>query len=525
MANDFLVSRTLADKADRAITMEMSHLLSMITVNVAYQSDHIQDVACSLKIDTRTQMSVDMTQWPAQFTVSGATQTLTPFPLETPSGGYDRSWSVIVPPQSVEASVPFLKVIYGSQEIPLPLNKTFQSGFHYSVNLKLGIEGELTLEGISVSQWDETITVNNGRVEDLTVYNTGDVIVYQEGTVADPVVLVVTGEGFIREQMLKNGYFEQMARKGLDYLFNAEPYKTYRHYFTVYIIPAISNEEGVGDWRAHIQKDTYFGISTGENFSGAYSIYDRKPELFLKEYCPDIVNGRVTYDQVPLAILANDSRRGGVTSSSPAGAAYAICPLTPGEWISELDNIREQIGEEIGVTIETWPNVFLHEVGGHAIGRLGDEYWYDNDEKYIRNYISEHSWTVPMCLNLTCDPSPTSTSVYWRHMIGDSRFPKVGFYEGGYAEYGKGIWRSEKISCMIDDRPYFNACSRQLIVERIKKLSNEAFDYEDFLAKDVNYDEVLDQLQSGAYSNDYGKYSRRDLPVYPLREPPVLLKD
>ena len=78
---------------------------------------------------------------------------------------------------------------------------------------------------------------------------------------------------------------------------------------------------------------------------------------------------------------------------------------------------------------------------------------------------------------------------------------------------------------MIDDRRYFNAYSRQLIVERIKTLARETFDYDEFLAKDVNYDEILDQTKVGQYSNDYSKYSRRDLPVYPLRRPPIEIEE
>lgn len=41
---------------------------------------------------------------------------------------------------------------------------------------------------------------------------------------------------------------------------------------------------------------------------------------------------------------------------------------------------------------------------------------------------------------------------------------------------------------MIDNRFYFNAPSRELIVKRIKSLAGETYSWNEFLAKDVNVD-------------------------------------
>ena len=523
MENDFLAGRTLADKADRPVETVLSHLFSMITVNVKYESEHIDDAACAVYLNARTEASIDLTQ--RQASAAGVPERIAPVSLEQASDGCDRSWSAIVPPQQAETSEPFLHIVYGNREIPLPLDKAFESGFHYAVNVKVGLDGELSLEGIYVSQWDERITIENGSASDLTVYNTGDVITYRQGTVPHPAILVVTGDGFSREQLVKGGYFEQKAREGLDFMFDVEPFKTYRDYFTVYIIAAASRDEGVGDDRTGVEKDTYFGISAGENFTGSFSWKgERVLDNFVKTYCPGVKDGSVPLEQAGIALLINDGRGGGVTITYSGGKGYSVIPLPEGEWVDNIDHIREQIGEDVGVCVKRWVNVFLHEFGGHCFGRLGDEYWTD-DWTNTSSYISYHHWKVPMCKNLTGDISATSTTLFWKHMIGDERFPKVGVYEGGHAHYSKGIWRPEKISCMIDDRPYFNAYSRQLIVERIMSLSGEVFDYDDFLAKDVDYDEILDRKGSGDYSSDYGKYSRRDLPVCPLRDAPVFIEE
>lgn len=48
-----------------------------------------------------------------------------------------------------------------------------------------------------------------------------------------------------------------------------------------------------------------------------------------------------------------------------------------------------------------------------------------------------------------------------------------------------GMWRSEYMSCMIDNREYFNSQSRYLIVKRIMDMCGEEFTFEKFLAKDI----------------------------------------
>ena len=70
-------------------------------------------------------------------------------------------------------------------------------------------------------------------------------------------------------------------------------------------------------------------------------------------------------------------------------------------------------------------------------------------------------------------------------MIGHSRYPYVGVYEGGYY-YASGVWRSEYESVMRSSRDYlyFNAISRELLVKRILELSGEGYSFEKFLQMD-----------------------------------------
>ena len=68
-------------------------------------------------------------------------------------------------------------------------------------------------------------------------------------------------------------------------------------------------------------------------------------------------------------------------------------------------------------------------------------------------------------------------------MPGDG-YENEDLYEGGYASYKTGVWRPEIISCMFDNRPYFNAWSRYLIMERVYSVCEETFNKSVFLAVD-----------------------------------------
>ena len=81
--------------------------------------------------------------------------------------------------------------------------------------------------------------------------------------------------------------------------------------------------------------------------------------------------------------------------------------------------------------------------------------------------------------------------MHWKHYFDIAGYEAVGMYEGAYL-YNMGAWRPEYISCMEDNRPYYNAPSREAIVRRIMKASGSTFDFDDFLAKDAR------ALSSGA---------------------------
>ena len=68
---------------------------------------------------------------------------------------------------------------------------------------------------------------------DFDHYETGDIITWHTATVASPVQIIVTGDGFDVYDLKKGGNFEQWGSYVMEKLFSIEPYKTYKDCFTV----------------------------------------------------------------------------------------------------------------------------------------------------------------------------------------------------------------------------------------------------------------------------------------------------
>ena len=85
----------------------------------------------------------------------------------------------------------------------------------------------------------------------------------------------------------------------------------------------------------------------------------------------------------------------------------------------------------------------------------------------------------------------------WSNFVGVSGYTHVGMFEGG-AYYQYGVWRPEKISCMEDNRLYYNSPSRYFIVERIMQIAGEALTMEKFVERDV---QKTDNTGTKAFDN------------------------
>lgn len=476
---DVLWGKSVVNKQNDPVKLQMSHQFSILTINVKYDQSISTDR--SLQIHANTSALLNMED--GEIVSTSNPEEISPLLLNAAPEGYNESYAVIIPPQTIQNS-PFIYLNIKEEVYQLPISKIFEKGKQYSLNVIVKKAGTIVLEGIYVSAWDKQVNVTDGFVQkNKKIYRTGDVIEYHKATVAKPVTLVVLGDGFTQSDLQEDGWFEQNATKAIEFMFSTEPFKTYRDYFNIYFIAAESNESGADNTTEGTKKDTYFNSGWGNSYSDMKAD-EPKVSGFVEKYCPDIINKMTNITRVPVFILVNENRYGGICWINSNGKAYMMCPLIKGTytWAGINPNIT-------GYSKGDWRNIFLHEGGGHAFAKLQDEYYSNNNSTYNSKTINSHNYAVPYGKNITANIAEESITNYWKHMKGYS--PKVGYFEGALG-YSKGIWRCENISCMIDNRRYFNAYSRQLIVERIKLLAGEKFDYNDFQKKDINYDEILD---------------------------------
>ena len=366
-------------------------------------------------------------------------------------------------------------------------------------------------------------------------------------------VIALLADGYTSDQL---DLFEERAKIAVDFLFSVEPYKSYKEYFTVYICRTVSNESGAGvndpkDKDKIIKAvDNRFGSRWPDD--GTYSTMTAdaaKIQAYLKAAIPEIVNGELTYTEVPAALLVNDPRYGGICRIYSNGWNYCLIPFQRDggviHWsfpkfqaVNERDNSQgyqettADERDEMGRMVGDWKNTFIHEFGGHAYGRLTDEYWNGTTSVDAPAAIAGHSYTVPHALNI----SGFYDSAPWKEDLLDhldewtARNPdygRIGIWHGGASSiYFR--WRSEKTSCMIDNRPYYSTWQRILIVRKIMEKTGETFDMDEFIAKDVTLDPIRPVVSATASPEERRQILLRArsqallVPEMPMLPPPIL---
>ena len=357
-----------------------------------------------------------------------------------------------------------------------------------------------------------------------------------------PVDLCIISEGF-QEDELEN--FRGLAAEAVDYMFATEPFNSYKEYFNVYFLSVPSQDSGAsitdGNGTITVQKNTAFNARWGESTYTDFAADEDTAYDFVSAYCPEIADGTLTINDVPVAMIINDTRYGGITHSKGDGRGLALIPYTYGgnplkweiktmiasqdepftndNYVYRMLSYSEQMA--IGVTYGNWKNIFLHEYGGHCFSRFLDEYW-NLDTYYVsQSGIISHYFTNPYGLNVSgqYDSTPWNSLLEIRDALisVDNNYGRIGRFQGADNSMFNR-WRSEMISCMIDNRPYFSTWQRILIVKKIMDKADMEFSLDDFFDKDVTLDPIRDQT-TGLIMGYNPNIPAREVPLLP---PPVL---
>ena len=318
-------------------------------------------------------------------------------------------------------------------------------------------------------------------------YPDGYVQTIQTASHGPGIDIVFTGDGYDARDIAR-GTFILNAEAGYEHLFDLEPYKSYKDYFNVYAVTALSDESGIGTVNTII--DTKFGSTFTQN-----RILLRSQDAVFS-WAKKVDSG-MDLSKSLVILLQNSSTYEGITYLYADGSAIACCPVSTQAYPYDFRGIVQ------------------HEAGGHGFGKLGDEYIYHNafiqncrcqdgcehpqgDDDLATSYGRMKSLGWYKNLSMTSD----SKRVPWAHLIYNPLYSEyVDMYEGGYM-HSRGMYRSEATSCMNNNIPHYSAISRQAIVERIKYCAGEEFSLEEFYAKDYNSVGSITRA-GGSFSRDY----------------------
>ena len=430
------------------------------------------------------------------------------------------------------------------------LTGSFQTGVDYYLTVIPGTQDGFTMtfsDGTNSKTLvsNKTLSLNRSIISDLGTIDIGsdliddnkNAILYVQATSGKtPVSIAVISEGFKQEELSD---FEMLAKSGIDMMFSVEPFKTYKEYFNVWILKVPSNESGSsitdGSGTVITPKDTYFESRWGsETYTDMTANLD-KVLAFVSNNCPDVVNGIHTGSEVATLMIINDTRYGGICHSYTNSRCLGMVPYVySGRTISWNYPNKEAANEStmsggtrtvtnaektaLGISQGDWRNIMLHEFGGHGFSRLLDEYWYEG-YKSATTAITSHSYTVPFGLNI----SATYNDPPWQSALLDNLstlesinplYSRIGVYHGGDVSIFNR-WRSEKISCMMDNRRYSSTWQRILIVKRILDIAGETFNLNTFFSKDDPTDPLRDIVSSATYGSVTEKIPMKVMPMLP----------
>ena len=334
----------------------------------------------------------------------------------------------------------------GKTEVTISINTLSKGAGNRTGEVVFKLKNEDYTHTCSVSQYDY-------------IYGEDEWLTLQKATRGNTggINVVIIGDGFNAKDIAEGDCLPAL-KEAAQYFITVEPYKTYSKYFNIYIGFAMSNESGIGSVNT-IRYNRF-----GTTFTGGTGLSADYDEIFSYALNAPTVNQN-NLNQTLIIIVPNTTEYGGITQMWEDGSAIAICPRSTDAYPYDSRGVLQ------------------HEAGGHAFGKLGDEYIYYNafiDELSAASIRAAQSLGWYDNLSLT----GKMHEVPWSHLIFDSRYSNlVDIYEGGFM-YSRGVFRSEQNSCMNNNVPYFNAISRESIVRRIKKYAGETFSFEEFVAND-----------------------------------------
>lgn len=309
-------------------------------------------------------------------------------------------------------------------------------------------------------------SVYNIIIKEKTEYYTstdysmdGEYELLQMATEGDGIDLVFMGDAFVDKDMGNNGRYKQCMQDAMECLFGVEPYKTLRNRFNVYMVNVVSPNDVFEENAVH--------ALAGSN-----------DKCF--EYASLIKN--INKERLMVTVIYN-------TKNDFFSLQRSYCSMfTDGSFVAHIMESN---------TLSTFSSTVIHEVGGHGIANLADEYL-EYPGSSFSGYESSYDYfeSVGWYANVDYDNNPAT--IKWAHLLDDPLYKdEIGIYEGALWEYG--IYRSSRASTMGGEaygiggnvsRDWFNAPSREAIYKKVMSFSEGPeweYDYKEFVEWDAPF--------------------------------------
>lgn len=290
----------------------------------------------------------------------------------------------------------------------------------------------------------------------------GNVRTIQKASIGNGIDIVIIGDAF-SDRLIADGTYDKYMNMAAEAIFDVEPYKSFRDFFNVYAVYAVSRDEKYYNNYGQTAMSCWFGEGTrivGNDYNAL-------------QYAMKAIHEDRVYEST-IIVAVNEHRYSGTcymyydrNNDYGTGLGVAYCALNN----TDLD----------------FCDVVRHEAGGHGFAKLSDEYGGNGSinerEKLDFITMSEmNGWYKN--IDFTDDPN----SVKWSQFIADPAYSseKIGVYEGG-ATYDSGVFRPTENSIMRYNKGTYNAPSREAIYYRINKLAFGAgwlYDRAEFLEYD-----------------------------------------
>ena len=313
-------------------------------------------------------------------------------------------------------------------------------------------------------------------------FQNGKYVTLNKASVGKGIDIVFVGDGFTAEDMKEGGKWQQSLDTINTYMFEIEPFKSYRNHFNVYAIAHPFEGSLYVDTVVKTPLCTYDRTQTSVDNAlkrdlRAISEYAFKntPVSAEKENFSQMV--------VCLWINADASSYGGVCSTNMAFPQDSWCmAIAPCGIFADFCK----------------RSIFTHELLGHGFGGFLDEYFSGNKDfpeegaQQQMGIWKERGVNMNVCYS---DSDPERIPANWFALSQlDEYKDYVGFWEGAF-NHGRKIWRSTNHSVMNSHGVgggavwygYYSPVQREILLSRIYKLSGreEEYSLQTFLDWDV----------------------------------------